>query len=96
MDLLRQEMAEELLDAFGVDATYRYQDGTLQGIKVRYERDVEIMDDSNLSLLNHVIGINPDDVAAPALGETVTIAGRDYVIGRRIDRHGGLDRYEVA
>lgn len=95
-DDLRQEMAEELLDIYGVSATYTFEDSSTKTITVRLYSDVEIVDDSELSTLEHVVGINPDDIAAPKRGETVTIDGDVWTIGRRVDSHGGLTRYEVV
>lgn len=89
-------MAKELLAGFGTSATYRFADGSELSLKVRMQDDVEIIDDAEVAVLQHVVGIDPADVAAPARGESFSISGRTYVIGRYVDLKGGLARYEAV
>jgi hypothetical protein len=96
LDELRQEMAAAVLDVMGVSATYTFADSTTAAITVRFDRNVETLNkDGDLVFAQRVIGIDPAEVAAPVMGESVTIGVKSYKVGRELSTDGGLSRFEV-
>lgn len=97
LDAARKEMAVEILEVFGVDATYTFENQTTKAIKVRFDQNVEVLDKDSggIATIEYVVGIDPVDIPSPKTTDTITINTVVYSIGRQLGDNGGLNRYEV-
>lgn len=97
MDILRQEMAGDILAIYGQDATYHFQNGGgSQSITVRLRRDVETYDKAgDIVYLQLIVGISATDIPSPKMNDTLEIDGETHTIGQEIKEGAGLRYFEL-